>query len=138
MKPRRLVIAPLLTLAFLGCSDPTCDLCTTSAIVYGTVTRSGSPVSGASVTVTPIRDNCSSGEPALGGELTTSTVNDGSYRAHSRTPDAPFTACIRVSVLESGSPGGPPVTVDGGTVQFRADYGPGQNRDSVRVDVDLP
>src|SRR5207253_203751 len=120
----------------LGCSEPSCDICTTSAIVYGTVTRSASPVAGASVTVTPIRDSCSSGNPALGGELTTTTVADGSYRAHSRTPDGPFTACMRVSVLENGA-AGVPVTVDGGTVDFRPDNA-GQNRDSVRVDVDLP
>jgi hypothetical protein len=129
--------ALLLSVVLFGCSEPVCDICTTSAIVYGSVRRSGAPVAGASVTVTPIRDNCTSGEPALGGELTTKTVTDGSYRGHSRAPNAPFTACIRVSVLESGSSGSP-VTVDGGTVEFRADAGTNQDRDSVRVDVDLP
>jgi hypothetical protein len=126
--PLAMTAVSLSGVALLGCSEPFCDICTTSAIVYGTVSRSGSPVSGASVMVTPIRNSCSSGEPVLGWDLTTSTVADGSYRAHSHTPDTAFTACIRVSVLESGSAGGSTVIVDGGTVQFRRDEGGLQRR----------
>ena len=70
----------------LGCGEPIplCDICTTSAVVYGAVhSQASEGVEGALVTVTLFRETCEGGEtiPGLGPvELTTDAT--GSYREH--------------------------------------------------------
>jgi hypothetical protein len=123
----------------LACSDPDpfCDTCTTSAIVYGTVTKSGAPLPDVAVRVTALPNTCSA-DPSTGIGAVVATGTDGTYRAPLRTPLGPFTACIRVSVTNGGPPGGPDVAVEGAMVDFRPDYDADPQRDSVLVDVEVP
>jgi hypothetical protein len=129
----------ILTLAIVACSSEpdVCDICTTSAIVYGTVHRTG----GAAVAAAPVyigiyRESCDGDVEVPGDGVITAA--DGSYRTQPAAFTGQFTACVRVTVQEPGSASGDPgVTVEG-TVEFLPDFGSGQQRDSTRVDVELP
>ena len=125
--------------AVVACSDPVCDVCTSSAIIYGRVVRAtGEPVTGRSIVIEAFRESCDSGESQWiwDGPVTGS---DGGYRTQFRYPGPAFTACPRVTVE---LPGAVPdrVTVDGPAVEFRDDFGSGatERRDSVRVDLEVP
>ena len=125
--------------AVVACSDPVCDVCTSSAIIYGRVLHtSGDPVAGNAIVIEAYEESCGSGETQWiwTGPVTGS---DGSYRTQFRAPVPAFTACPRVTV---DLPGAVPdhVTVDGSPVEFRDDFGSGANqrRDSVRVDIEVP
>jgi hypothetical protein len=129
--------ATLLSVVLLGCSEPVCDLCSTSTIVYGTLTKTGTPVPNASVTVTPFQNSCS-GNAAAGPDGPLPTATDGRYRVSIRSLYGPFTACIRVQVFDIGPPSNPTVMVEGATVRFLDDFGGNLKHDSVLVDVTVP
>ena len=125
--------------AVVACSDPVCDVCTSSAIIYGRVLHaSGESVAGNPILIEAYEESCDSGEIQWiwTGPVTGS---DGSYRTQFLYPGPAFTACPRVTVE---LPGSVPdhVTVDGSPVEFRDDFGWGANsrRDSVRVDIEVP
>lgn len=125
--------------AVLACTDPVCDVCTSSAIIYGRVLHStGEPVAGNPIMIEAREESCESGKIQWiwDGPV---TGPDGSYRTQFRAPVPAFTACPRVTV---DLPGAVPdhVTVDGSPVEFRDDFGFGANqrRDSVRVDIEVP
>jgi hypothetical protein len=126
--------------AVVACSDPdpVCDICTTSAIIYGRVQHAtGQPVAGNPILIEAHEESCASATIHAASEMGLVTGSDGSYRARLRAAVGPFTACPRVTIE---LPGSDPdrVTVDGPTVEFREDFGPNQRRDSVRVDVEVP
>jgi hypothetical protein len=123
--------------AALACSEPVCDVCTSSAIIYGRVLRTtGEPIAGSPIVIEAHQGSCASGQTQWIWEGPV-TGPDGSYRTQFRAPAPAFTACPRVTVE---LPGGVPdhVTVDGSPVEFRNDLGSSQPRDSVRVDVAVP
>jgi hypothetical protein len=125
-------------LALPACSEPGCDVCTTSAIIYGRVVDANSvPVVGAGVGIEAHRENCSTADIPAASDQGLTTGANGNYRARLRSPFGPFTACPRVTVESpSGLPG--PVTVEGSVVEFLDDFGSNLRRDSVRVDVVFP
>jgi hypothetical protein len=124
--------------ALPACSEPACDVCTTSAIIYGRVLdATGAPVVSAGVGIEAHRETCSSADIPAASEPGLMTGADGNYRARLRTSFGPFTACPRVTVESpSGLPG--PVTMEGSVVEFLDDFGSNPRLDSVRVDVGLP
>jgi hypothetical protein len=127
----------LIHLACTGSGDPLCDTCTTSSIIYGQVRYAGGgPIPGAAVTIEARRDKCSSADVPTGSESGLVAGPDGRYRTQ-LFAYARFTACPRVSVVPPGSALGPTVA-EGPTVQFLPDFGANQQRDSVRVDVEVP
>ena len=123
--------------ALPACSEPACDVCTTSAIIYGRVldANAGLWVAPKSVSKPIVRLaalRISQRHRSQGYRQGA----DGNYRARLRTPFGPFTACPRVTVESaSGLPG--PVTVEGPVVEFLDDLG-SNPLDSVRVDVAFP
>jgi hypothetical protein len=134
---RLVALLGLLTLGACSDPDPLCDICTTSAIIYGRVLDAGgSPVAGTEVLIEARRDSCTSAEIPATSEPGLLTALDGTYRARLIAATGNFTACPRVTVGPSGSPG--PITVDGAAVEFLPDFGSNQRRDSVRVDVEVP
>src|SRR4051794_28170509 len=107
--------------ALVACSEPVCDLCTSSAIIYGRVLHTtGEPVVGNPIVIEAHEASCDSpSQWVWDGPITGS---DGSYRTQFRAPAPAFTACPRVTVALSGaSPDH--VTVDGSAVEFRDDFG---------------
>jgi hypothetical protein len=125
--------------AAVACSEPVCDVCTSSAIIYGRVLHtSGEPVAGNAIVIEAYEESCDSGESQWRWDGPV-TGADGSYRTQFRAPAPAFTACLRVTV---DLPGSAPdhVAVDGSPVEFRDDFGSGANlpRDSVRVDIEVP
>lgn len=118
-------------------TEPGCDICTTSAVVYGRVTTSsGSAVVGARLRVEAFRDTCGVGFAIGQTNVEPFTAADGSYRDQPYSLAAPFRACLRVTVTPTVASGFAPRTVEGAQVQFLDDYRP-RGRDSVRVDVTL-
>ena len=136
MKSDAALIAALLAVALPGCSEPGCDICSTSAVAYGTVTKASAAVSNARVGVMVFRESCTA--DLLVDSVGTATGTDGGYRVRILTGLGPFTACIRVHVYDVGPPPGPTVTVEGATVRFLDDFGANLKHDSVRVDVAVP
>jgi hypothetical protein len=130
--------ASALALALSACSEPfLCDICTTSAVVYGVVKRpNGSSIPNAKVSITALEEDCVPGDAPAGAEGTSNTT--GGYRERLISASAPFTACLRVEVLEAGAPPTSAVVVEGAQVAFLPDYGEDQRRDSMRVDVEMP
>lgn len=92
----------------VACSEPepVCDICTTSAVIYGRVLRANEDVvAGAAMVVEAHRERCDSADvPGISdGNLVTAA--DGSYRADIVAGTGPFIACPRVTVaLPYGSP----------------------------------
>jgi hypothetical protein len=119
----------LLVLAItFGCSrttEPGCDICSSSAIVYGTIrSPTGVALLGAVVTVEAYRDVCSG------------PIEDGAYRVAPISVSAPFVACIIVRVTSPGGSGLAAAADSGAVVRFTADVGGGAH-DSTRVDIQL-
>lgn len=130
----------LLVLAItFGCSrttEPGCDICSSSAIVYGTIrSPTGVALLGAVVTVEAYRDVCSG--PIEGeSSLPFQTGSDGAYRVAPISVSAPFVACIIVRVTSPGGSGLAAAADSGAVVRFTADVGGGAH-DSTRVDIQL-
>lgn len=133
----------LLLSSALACDGTTgpegCDVCTTSAVVFGTVvTSGGDPVVGAPMDVRAFDSTCDAEFPNGGTDgLLPKTDEQGRYRAQPFSLSGPFTArCFRVTVNPEASVEGIPVdTVETmGVVEFRSDF-TGGARDSLRIDV---
>jgi len=96
----------------------------------------GSGIPNARVNITALEEGCVPGDAPVGAEGTSDIT--GGYREQLRSASAPFTACLRVEVLEAGAPPTSAVVVEGAKVDFLPDYGDDQRRDSMRVDVEMP
>ena len=143
--PPVLLLATLAVLLGAGCTEPVngggCDLCTTSAVIRGTVLDSaGIPTSAVAVIAAAFRDSCSGQHPPLAGvdPLLPQTDSLGRYQFLMRSPMGPFSGCVGVwghSLRDS--------TLVADTawatalVAFRADYPAGQPRDTVTVNLVL-
>jgi hypothetical protein len=138
MRSERRAIALLTSLTLIACAtEPGCDVCTTSAVVYGRVTTAtGTPVNGARVKVEAFKTTCGVGFVAAESSIPPLSGPDGSYRDRPLAGIAPFRACLRVTVTPPASSGLSARIVEGPEVQFRDDY-PRPNPDSVRIDVSL-
>ncbi len=137
---RRSGLAPVTALAVisvLGCSrTPTgCDLCTTSAVVYGTVhDTAGSPQRQARVTLQSDSGSCAApiaGRPRVLATATGLTDSTGQFRMVIASPPAPVAACIAVQAVVGADTG--QATAD--SVWFTAGYPPGNARYSALADV---
>ena len=130
----------LILLFVVACRDttpPGCDMCTTSAIVRGTVRRAdGSPVPDVTITIDAHAQSC--GGPTYTSSDPVRTANDGSYRSDFKSITGPFLACLVVSGVPPAATGLRAVVDSGATVMFRADYGGDGQHDSTRVDLVLP
>lgn len=138
--PRVLGTLALASAAACAPTEP-CDLCTTSALVYGDVRdAAGAPVPRAEVRVEAYSADTSRGQRdvlAGGTNLPLRTTSAGRYRDLSLSLSEPFRARLVVRVTPPAGSGLAAVSVGGVQVEFRADYR-GPARDSVRVDVVLP
>lgn len=126
-------------LLIAGCrgTGPDCDLCTTSATVYGRVVDDAvRPVVGATVTVMAYRADCYGAPlptfPVPAGPVVTD--DSGEYATRLRSPSAPFDACLLVRVRP---PSRTDVDAEGARVRFASDS-PSESQARVRVDVTLP
>lgn len=124
----------------LACSLDTgprgCDICTTSAIVFGTVrSASGTPVPGARVSVEARETSCRGTQ--IGGEDAIADTS-GAYRVRLRSPEAPTAVCLVVTGVPPTSSGMMSGSDTGHVVRMQPDYGRDESTDSVRVDLTLP
>jgi hypothetical protein len=121
--------------AALACLDAT-DTCACTpplqwGIVYGSVSRAGSPVNAAQVEVEVFQQGCDGGQPAYGWvEELAPTDGEGRYRARVTAPSAVDAACVRVTAHAAAGVG----TATGGPLHL----GGSDPLDSVRVDVIIP
>lgn len=127
-----------MTLAAGGCDiTEGCDICTTSALVFGTVSDDeGLPLVGVGVQVFAYRDGCADEFSSAGTGDAIRTDSQGRYRALPLSVFEPFTAqCVVVAVnpLEEGDWPVVSDTVDV-SLEFRQNVS-GTVQDSVRVDV---
>jgi len=142
------LLPPLLGTAFLflsvaACSNPTgegCDICTTEAFVFGTVTDSmGAPVQGIRLEIRASAFPCSEPFVDHGGTDTSNprTGTDGSYGAVILSVFAPYTAsCLRADVNPNGVEPWPTTEVKmSAAFEVRET---GTRVDSVRFDIQLP
>lgn len=129
-----LMVAP----ACSGPTQPSCDICTTSALVYGTVVdASGEPVVGAPIDVRVYRDTCEPGALRGGSDVDVPRTNSsGAYRARVISLFQPFTAsCFVITVNQNADPQWPMgSTQRSGQLAFRSDLGQ-EPRDSIRFDL---
>jgi hypothetical protein len=117
-------------------NDPVCDICTTSATVFGTVrTTDGVPVVGATIEIDAHRDTCAG--PLYGGSnQPVKSSSAGEYRDTPLSLAGPFSACIVVRVTPPTGSSLVAAADSGAVVRFQADYG-ARAHDSTRVDVQL-
>lgn len=125
--------------AVIACSPTTdvgCDVCTTSALVYGTVrTADGAPIAGARIDIDAYLDDCSG--PHWGQtNVPAQSDGDGKYRGSLLSPAAPFSACVVVLATPPSGSGLITTTNSGSFVQFRANFR-STGLDSTRVDIAL-
>ncbi len=137
---RRSGLAPVTALALisvLGCSrSPTgCDLCTTSAVVYGTVhDTAGSPQRQAKVTLQSDSGSCADfivGRPRVLATATGLTDSTGQFRLVIASPPAPVAVCIAVQAVLGADTG--QATAD--SVWLTAAFPSGDARYSALADV---
>jgi hypothetical protein len=139
MRFRELVLLMLVDGSF-GCgpTGPECDLCTTSAIVYGSVTDSdGRPVAGAPIHVRVYVHTCVAADHRGGSDrMVPRTDIDGSYRADIVSLFQPFTAeCFLIRLNPENDPRWPADSVErSGRLEIRSDYD-SSARDSTRFDL---
>ena len=137
--------AALLPVVALACHEVWpprgCDLCTTSAVVVGTVRDSlGAPARFVLPGATVFVDSCTGTRLNLtptGYGLRT-TDETGRYALALRAGLAPFQACIEMTaVLISDTNYGVDTVVAGKRLQFRADYPAGGAHDTLTIDLVL-
>ena len=120
----------LAVLVLGACSEPTrgCDVCTYSALIYGTVTNSaGAPVVGGSVRAYSTFQRCDAADAFDVVTVVSSGV--GAYRMQVKSPvqDPP---CVRVEVAST--------VATAPQVHFKLTADASLPYDSVRVDIRLP
>jgi hypothetical protein len=135
--PRRALLGMLAaTAAVAACTtEPSgCDICTTSAIVYGTVWSGGGfPVARARVSVEARETSCRGANVNLTGDTAT-TDTLGHYRVNVVSPVAPTAVCLIVTGQSAASSTPAGTAADTGHV---VRLQPTEPRDSVRVDLVL-
>lgn len=138
----------LLVVLLGACDSPQesgCDLCTSSAIVYGSVTSANDGgVAGAQVEVVAWRLGC----PSEGGKGPLSleprdpplqTDSEGRFRSVVRVLLAPEQICLAVRAAPPMESGLLPSADTGATVMLTSDFERDEpSRDSVKVDLELP
>jgi hypothetical protein len=121
-----------------GTSDPFCDICTTSAIVYGTVTdEAGDPVVGAPLHIDVYREACTDSDLRGGTHSGVPRTNSaGMYTASVISLYAPFTArCFLVTLNGNADPRWPTHTSERfAELDLRSDLG-NEPRDSIRFNI---
>ena len=139
MRTRDASVMAVLLIGCVACSlaEPQgCDLCTTSAVVYGVVRdEGGSPVPGAVITIDVFFADTARFRGSLSAYSRyhpTQSNAAGAFRDQPFTPMAPFRARLKEQVIPP-SAFADTVTVDNALVDFRSDYR-GPVRDSVRID----
>ena len=141
---RALGLAALAAAVSAACSKSAtstefCTLCSTAAIVRGTVRDTvGAPAPGAAVSLSVFVRSC--GDTAVGVLLSGagSTDANGQYRYIARTTHAAFTACIDAkATLLADTAFAADTAVTGKPLQFRNDYPVGAPLDSLTVDMVL-
>jgi hypothetical protein len=137
-------LAIVAVLFALGCSkstDPGCDVCTTSAVVFGSITdHAGSPVVGMPLDIRVFAEGCGSGSMRGGSDSgVPRTDGAGQYRATVLSLFSPFTARCFVLTSNPNAQGDWPTAQleQPGALELRADYNAGP-RDSIRIDFQLP
>jgi hypothetical protein len=142
MKTIRVLVVSIAEVIASACSgfggEPGCDLCTTSAIVYGSVHgATGAPVSGASVTADIRIDSCQGmSVGSLGGPSIADAL--GVYHLRARSLSAPAAACLLLTVQPPTGSGLRAIVDTGHVVRLQADWPSGAVLDSVRVDFVIP
>jgi hypothetical protein len=129
-------LAPLALVLLADCAEPTrgCDICTSSAIVYGTVTTAaGAAGAGASVRAYVGQEPCSVRAPA---EEAARTVAGGTgrYRAQVQSLFG-SPQCVQVEASGAAATSG---RVEVPVVRFKPTADASLPYDSIRVDVRLP
>lgn len=133
------LVPVLLAVGCGGTTDPGCDLCTTSAIVYGQVrTVSGVPITGAQVTVEAHATNCA-GRIFGATNLRPTTDADGRYRDQTLSFNTYIASCLIVNLTPPAGSGLSMASVaeSSASIRFRPSYPAGGKLDSARVDVIL-
>lgn len=134
----------IVTMLVLGCSGPTepeCDICTTSAIVYGSVQNaSGQSAAGMPLDIRIFADECPGAMPRGGSDTQVNrTDSAGNYRAVILSLWGPFTArCLVITSNPDSLPQWPTDRIERSVeLGLRADHG-NEPRDSIRFDLQLP
>jgi hypothetical protein len=123
-----------------GCSSSTapCDICTTSAVVFGTVVDSASvPLVGVIVDIDVFDGTCTLGNRRGGPYIRTPRTDvHGAYRASVGSLYSPFVAsCLIVEVNPNRDPRWPTASFErDGPLELRSDY-VNEPRDSIRIDI---
>ncbi len=135
------VAAALTAACSTNSASPTCTLCSSTAVVRGTVRdTAGAPKAGASVTLQVFAYSCT-GSPVgfvVSGVYPQTTDSTGQYRYPVLTSNPAFPACIETrAVLASDTTYRADTLVTGKLVQFRNTYPAGAALDSLTVDVVL-
>jgi len=139
MRYRELAVVALAGSGF-GCDPggPECDLCTTSAIVYGRVVNSdGQPIAGAPIHLRVYVHTCVAADHRGGTDrMVPRTDIDGRYRAEVVSLFQPITAeCFLIRLNPEHDPRWPADSVErSGHLEIRSDYD-SSPRDSARFDL---
>ena len=148
MKVRRDVISGRASLTLLavglsacGLTEPEgCDLCTTSAVVYGRVLDSdGGPVAGVQVDIQAFEGSCSDRRRKGGTDNGWPSTNaQGKYRSRPISLFSPFTAnCLIITANPRSDPRWPAsADTANAEVRFLSDYR-SSARDSVELNLSL-
>jgi len=139
----RAAFLALVAAAPLACgsnsTNPNCSLCSTAAIVKGTVHDSlGAAQAGAVVTVHVAAYRCSGATVGfvVSGVYPDTTDSTGKYRYSIRTPNPQFPACIEAkAVLAADTAYGADVVDSTKLLNFQNDYPAGSPLDSLTVDL---
>jgi hypothetical protein len=132
-----------IALAVAGCRQTVvrdgCDVCTTSAVVYGNVRdATGTPVPNVVIQIQAFASNDSGLTSPVGGtNITPQSDAFGAYRDQPLSPLGPFHAVVAVRATPPRTSGFLATTVSGAHVDFRSDFD-GGSRDSIQVDIVLP
>jgi hypothetical protein len=139
----RWCVAAGVALAVAGCQTTTregCDICTTSAVVYGHIRDgSGAPIPNVTIHVDAFATSGSGLTPNPVGATNIVRQSDasGAFRDQPLSLLGPFHATLTVRAIPTETSGFVETAVSGAQVDFRSDY-PGGDRDSVQVDIVLP
>jgi len=116
-----LALIPIFIGGSCNTSRPLCDICTTSAIIYGSVHfADGAVMSGARVSAEAMMPNC--GANVVAGDVVGFTDARGQYRGRLRSLTSPQMACLIVLVEPSDSVALRAAADTGHLVRLEADF----------------
>ena len=138
----RVLFVALACVVVPGCTFGTaphaCDVCSTSAIVYGTVrSTSELPMAGVRISVQARRFSCRGSDINMFGEPVSSDAS-GNYRLTVISLFAPTAVCLIVAGQPPVSSGLTMAADTGHVIRLQPDYSADQPHDSVRVDLLVP